>query len=98
MCWTWQWKSLNCERLYLSIDLDALDPAFAPAVGNPEPFGLTSWDVKRVIERTAPKAVGLDINELTPAYDRGETALLAARLAREFIAAKAKHQKPIDKD
>ena len=85
-------KSLNCERLYLSIDLDALDPAFAPAVGNPGPFGLTSWDVLRVIERTAPKAVGLDINELTPAYDRGETALLAARLAREFIAAKAKHQ------
>jgi agmatinase len=83
---------LDCERLYLSIDLDALDPAFAPAVGNPEPFGLTSWDVLRVVERVAPKAIGLDINELTPAYDRGETALLAARLAREFIAAKAKHQ------
>jgi agmatinase len=83
-------EGLNCERLYLSIDLDGLDPAFAPAVGNPEPFGLTAWDVKRVIERTAPKAVGLDINELTPAYDRGETALLAARLAREFLAAKSK--------
>jgi agmatinase len=82
-------KSLNCERLYLSIDLDALDTAFAPSVGNPEPFGITPWDVKRVIERTAPRAVGLDINELTPAYDRGETALLAARLAREFIAAKS---------
>jgi len=76
--------------IYLSIDLDALDPAYAPAVGNPEPFGLTSWDVKRVIERVAPRAVGLDINELTPAYDRGETALLAARLAREFMAAKAR--------
>jgi agmatinase len=83
-------QEMECERLYLSIDLDALDPSFAPAVGNPEPFGLTAWDVKRVIERTAPRAVGLDINELTPAYDRGETALLAARLAREFIAAKAK--------
>jgi agmatinase len=84
-------QEMNCQRLYLSIDLDALDPSFAPAVGNPEPFGLTAWDVKRVIERVAPRAVGLDINELTPAYDRGETALLAARLAREFIAAKAKH-------
>jgi len=81
---------LNCEQLYLSIDLDALDPAFAPAVGNPEPVGLTSWDVSRTIERAGPRAVGLDINELTPAYDHGETALLAARLAREFIAAKAK--------
>ena len=82
-------EGLKCERLYLSIDLDALDPSFAPAVGNPEPFGLTAWDVKKVIERAAPKAIGLDINELTPVYDRGETALLAARLAREFIAAKA---------
>lgn len=80
---------LGKRPLYLSIDLDALDPAYAPAVGNPEPFGLTSWDVRRVIERVAPLAVGLDINELTPAYDRGETALLAARFAREFIAAKA---------
>ena len=81
----------ECEMLYLSIDLDALDPAYAPAVGNPEPFGLTSWDVKRVVERLAVRAVGLDINELAPAYDRGETALLAARLARGFIAAKAKN-------
>jgi len=85
-------EDMKCERLYLSIDLDVLDPAFAPAVGNPEPFGLTAWDVKRVIERTAHKAVGLDINELTPAYDRGETALLAARLAREFIAANARYK------
>ena len=85
-------ERLQCERLYLSIDLDVLDPAYAPAVGNPEPFGLSSWDVQRVIERLAPRLVGLDINELTPAYDRGETALLAARLAREFIAARAKHK------
>jgi agmatinase len=80
----------GCKRLYLSIDLDVLDPAYAPAVGNPEPFGLGSWDVKRVIERIAPLTIGIDINELTPAYDCGETALLAARLAREFIAAKAR--------
>ena len=66
-------EGLNCESLYLSIDLDALDPAFAPAVGNPEPFGLTAQDVKRVIERTAPRAVGLDISELTP-------HMIAARL------------------
>jgi agmatinase len=85
-------EKLQCERLYLSIDLDVLDPAYAPAVGNPEPFGLSSWDVQRVIERLAPRLAGLDINELTPAYDRGETALLAARLARDFIAARAKHK------
>jgi len=85
-------EKMQTARLYLSIDLDVLDPAYAPAVGNPEPFGLASWDVKRVIERLAPRLVGLDINELTPAYDRGETSLLAARLARDFIAARAKHK------
>ncbi len=83
-------ESLDADRLYLSIDLDVLDPVYAPAVGNPEPFGMNSWDVKRVLERIAPRAVGLDINELTPAYDHGETALLAARLAHEFLAAKTK--------
>jgi agmatinase len=83
-------KGLKCERIYLSLDMDVFDPAYAPAVGNPEPFGLTPWDVRRAIERIAPKAVALDINEITPAYDRGETALLGARLVREFIAAKAK--------
>lgn len=83
-------KSLKCERLYLSLDMDVFDPAYAPAVGNPEPFGLTPWDVRRVIERIAPKVVALDINEITPAYDHGETAILGARMVREFIAAKAK--------
>ncbi len=89
-------ESLDTDRIYLSIDLDVLDPAFAPAVGNPEPFGMNPWDVKRVLERTAPLAAGLDINELAPAYDRGETALLTARLAREFIAAKAKKNRKND--
>ncbi|HSD56877.1 MAG TPA: agmatinase [Methanotrichaceae archaeon] len=83
-------KCLKCERLYLSLDMDVFDPAYAPAVGNPEPFGLTPWDVRRAVDRIAPKAVALDINEITPAYDRGETALLGARLVREFIAAKTK--------
>ncbi|NMC10255.1 MAG: agmatinase [Methanothrix sp.] len=90
-------ESLSCEQLYLSLDLDALDPAYAPAVGNPEPFGLTSWDVKRVIERVATRAVGFDINELTPAYDRGETALMAASLARWFIAVKARGNRATDR-
>jgi len=89
-------EDLGCEQLYLSLDLDALDPAYAPAVGNPEPFGLTSWDVKRVIERVATRAVGFDINELTPAYDHGETALMAASLARWFIAVKARGNRATD--
>ncbi len=84
-------KALDCERIYISIDMDALDPAYAPAVGNPEPCGLTPWDVRYVIDKVAPMAVALDINEIAPAYDRGQTAILAAKIAREFIAAKAEH-------
>ena len=80
---------LNCERLYLSIDMDVIDPAYAPAVGNPEPCGMAPRDVRDVIDKLASKIVALDISEIAPAYDRGQTAILGAWLAREFIAAKA---------
>lgn len=83
-------ERLGCDLVYLSIDLDVLDPAYAPAVGNPEPFGLTPWDVRKVIDRMAPKIVGMDINEIAPAYDSGQTAILGAGIVREFIAAKAR--------
>jgi agmatinase len=82
-------KEVGCEEIYLSIDFDAIDPAYAPGVGNPEPFGLSSWDVRHVVECIAPKAVGLDVNEIAPAFDGGQTAALGAKLIREFIAAKA---------
>ncbi len=82
-------KEVGCEEIYLSIDFDAIDPAYAPGVGNPEPFGLSSWDVRHVVEKVAPRAVGLDINEIAPQFDGGQTATLGAKLIREFIAAKA---------
>ncbi|HNT72817.1 MAG TPA: arginase family protein, partial [Methanothrix sp.] len=80
---------VGTDEIYLSIDFDAIDPAFAPGVGTPEPFGLSSWDVRYVVDRVAPKAVGLDANEIAPQYDGGQTASLGAKLIREFIAAKA---------
>ncbi|MDD3421353.1 MAG: agmatinase [Methanocellales archaeon] len=79
---------LNTERIYLSIDVDAIDPAYAPAVGNPEPFGMTPIDVKYVIQSLAPYTSGFDLVEISPEYDHGQTALLGAKLIREFIAAK----------
>lgn len=82
-------KEVGCDEIYLTIDFDAIDPAYAPGVGNPEPFGLSSWDVRHVVERVAPRAIGLDVNEITPAFDGGQTAALGAKLIREFIAAKA---------
>lgn len=80
-------KSVGEERIYLTIDVDGIDPAYAPAVGNPEPFGLTPLHVKSLIDQIGPRLVGMDINEVAPGWDHGQTALLAARLVREAIVA-----------
>jgi len=84
-------KAVDAERIYLTIDVDGIDPAYAPAVGNPEPFGLTPLHVKSVIDTLAPNLVGMDINEVSPGWDHGQTALLAARIVREAIAAIAQN-------
>ncbi|MGA8302639.1 MAG: agmatinase [Thermoplasmata archaeon] len=76
---------LKTERLYISLDIDAIDPAYAGGTGTPEPFGLTPRDVKYVIDQAAPRLAGLDIMEVSPHYDTGNTSALAARLAREAI-------------
>lgn len=82
----------NVERpIYLSLDMDVFDPAFAPGVGNPEPFGLTSHTVKELISEIAPSLVGMDIVETNPEYDHGEiTSNLAARLVYEVIGKREK--------
>jgi agmatinase len=80
---------LKIKDIYLSIDFDVLDPAFAPAVSTPEPFGLNPIELRRAIKKLAPRVVGFDIVEITPSYDHGETALLGAKLVREFIAARS---------
>jgi agmatinase len=80
---------LKCSQVYLSIDADVIDPAYAPALGTPEPFGITPREVRTIIRRLAPFAIGFDLVEITPEYDSGGTALLGAKLVREFIAAKA---------
>ncbi|MHC1588999.1 MAG: agmatinase [Methermicoccaceae archaeon] len=81
---------LECEKVYLSIDADVVDPAYAPAVSTPEPFGLSAEDVRHTIRALAPMVVGMDVMEITPHYDGGQTALLFSRLLRDFIAEKAK--------
>jgi agmatinase len=80
----------GCDRIYMSLDMDAIDPAYAPGLGTPEPFGMTPRDVRTVIRRFAPKTVGFDVVEISPEYDHGTAALLGAKLIRDFIAAKWK--------
>ncbi|MFQ6128866.1 MAG: agmatinase [Thermoplasmata archaeon] len=81
------------KQVYLSVDMDVIDPAYAPAVGNPEPFGLTPSQVREFIDLLGSKLVGLDFVEVSPPHDWGSTSLLAARLIREAIAATKKAHK-----
>jgi len=75
----------ECRSVYLSVDMDAMDPGVAPGVGNPEPFGLSAMDVKTAINIVAKKAAGMDIVEVSPPYDNGNTCALAARLVQELL-------------
>jgi agmatinase len=78
---------LKEDRVYLTIDMDGIDPAYAPGVGTPEPFGLTPLDVKKIIDALASRLVGMDVTEVCPPHDNGNTSALAARLVRLAIAA-----------
>jgi agmatinase len=84
---------LGRKPVYLSLDIDGIDPAYAPGTGTPEPFGLTPFDVRGVINMLGDRLVGFDVVEVCPAYDNGNTSVLAARMIREVIAVKWKSMK-----
>lgn len=73
--------------LYVSIDLDALDPAFAPGVSHHEPGGLSVRDILAVLHRIPGRIIGADVVEYNPARDvNGVTAVVAAKLVKELAA------------
>lgn len=75
------------DKLYVSIDLDVLDPAFAPGVGNPEAVGITSRELYEMISSLDDQnIIGADIVELCPTFDNGATSSMAARLMSALIA------------
>lgn len=77
------------SKVYISIDLDCVDPAFAPGVSVPSPGGVTIADLLYLLTNTIAKCdvAGLDIVELSPDYDtNGMTANLAARILTECMA------------
>jgi arginase len=91
-----QWTAGNLRRLpvlkftsplYISIDIDGLDPAFAPGVSHPEPGGLSVRQVLDIIAAVqAPAVAGGDVVELNPDCDvRDATAIVAAKLVRELL-------------
>ena len=75
------------DRVYLSVDLDVLDPAFAPGVGNPEAVGISSRELyDLIITLQNKKIVAADMVELNPTYDNGSTASMAAKMIATIIA------------
>lgn len=83
-----RWIDALDKPLYLSIDVDGLDPAFAPGTGTPVPGGLSTRELYGVLRKLRGKSVvGGDVVELAPAYDAdGITALIGADLLHTFAA------------
>lgn len=79
--------------VYVSVDIDVLDPAFAPATGTPEAGGMTSRELLAVLRGFAAlNLVGADLVEVAPAYDHAQiTGIAAAHVAYELISATASH-------
>lgn len=78
------------ENLYISLDIDSLDPSVAPGTGTPEPGGLTYLEVRTLLRACAKKGklAGMDLVEVNPLYDHtGRTAQVAARLLLDALAA-----------
>jgi len=75
--------------VYLSLDIDVLDPAFAPGTGTPEAGGFSSRELLRVLHRLGKlQVVGFDLVEISPPYEKGDnTSILGAKILREALLA-----------
>jgi len=73
---------------YVTVDIDVLDPAFAPGVGNPEPDGLSTDELLTLVDASMSRnTVGLDLVEVSPQLDSGQTAAVGVKVIFEAIAA-----------
>jgi len=76
------------ESVYCSVDVDGVDPGFAPGTGTKEPFGLEPREVRDLVRAVAPAADGFDVVEVND-RDDGQAAALAGKLLREFVRSHA---------
>ena len=80
------------DAIYISLDIDVIDPGLAPGTGTPEPGGMLTREVLRAIRRIvgAVELAGMDVVEVSPPYDHAETTAMAAnRAVLEAISALA---------
>ncbi len=83
-------EAVEDRQFYVSVDIDVLDPCYAPGVGNPEPCGMSVEQLIELIHllgRYDP--IGFDLMEVNPLYDNGATAAAASRVLVEFLASTA---------
>jgi len=81
-------ETVGNKLTYISLDIDAVDPAFAPGTGTPEVGGFNSYQILQLIRGLQGiRMVGFDLVEVSPPYDSGEiTSILAANIAFEFLS------------
>lgn len=80
------WEPSELGDVYLSVDIDGIDPSAAPGTGTPEPFGLAPTTVHDLVTRLATQAIGFDVVEVND-RDNGQAATLAGKLLRRFVYA-----------
>jgi len=75
------------DKVYISFDMDCVDPAYAPGVSVPVPMGLSSTDAVYLLKEIAKKGiVGMDVMEVCPSFDvKDRTSHLASRIISEVI-------------
>jgi agmatinase len=86
----------DCDGVFLSIDVDVVDPGMAPGTGTPEPGGLTARQLLDAVRRVGYElpVVGVDVVEVSPPYDHAEvTALLGNRVVLEALSAIARRRR-----
>ncbi len=82
----------ECDGVFLSVDIDVVDPGMAPGTGTPEPGGMTSRELLEAVRRICLElpVVGMDIVEVSPPFDHADiTAILANRVVLEALSALA---------
>lgn len=81
-------RTIGDRPTYVTLDIDCVDPAFAPGTGTPEVGGVTSWEVLQLVRGLKGlNLIGFDLVEVSPPFDNaGITAILAANLAFEFLS------------
>jgi agmatinase len=91
-------ERVGTRPVYLSVDIDVLDPAHAPGTGTPEPGGLTTRELQLILRGLdGVQLIGGDVVEVSPPYDHAElTALAAANVVYEMVSLFALQSRPAD--